>query len=244
MHRVGLQLDDISAFAHLLRKLPTLRVTGVMTHLAAADDARHDTFTHAQLDRFDAAIHTLRDMEIPTGQIHAANTSAAWRFPRARHDLVRVGLGLYGLDPSDDVSEAHAPLREALRLTTRVIHVHEVRQAESVGYGRGYIAPRDTLIATIAIGYGDGFARAMSNGGVVLIQGTRCEVVGRVCMDVCMVDITHLGAQVKPGDEVVIFGEQGGASLHINEMARRCHTISYEILCNISPRVRRIFVQS
>ena len=245
MHRVGLALGDVERFTRLLRDHEHLRLVGTMTHLAAADDSRQDAFTLEQLRRFDEALEVMRRGGLDPGLVHAANTAAAWRFPQARRDMVRVGLGLYGLDPAPDVERAHRPLRPALKLTTRVIHVHTVAAGETIGYGRAAGRASDRQIATLAIGYSDGFARALSSGrGQVLLGGERCEVVGRVCMDVCMVDVTHLGGRVQVGDEAVVIGQQGEERIEVDELARRAGTISYEILCNISSRVRRIFVQS
>ena len=180
---------------------------------------------------------------VPTGVVHAANTSAAWRFPEATFDMVRLGLGLYGVQPSDDVARETRGTRPALKFSTRVVDVRPISKGESVGYGRTWRAERGGRLATIAAGYNDGLPRFMSNGGEVLIGGTRCPIVGNVCMDVAVVDVTDLDPPPSPGDEVVLFGSQGGATLTVDAIARRGHTISYEILCNVSPRVRRIFLR-
>lgn len=246
MNRAGLKAEPalVVAFAERLRALPNLSITGIMTHLAAADEEVHDDFTRAQLERFDAVLAALKAARVDYGVAHAANTSAAWRFPAASYGMVRLGLGLYGLNPSDDVGQQSGPYtRSALRLTTQIIHLHEVEAGESVGYGRSYIAPSPRRLATIALGYSDGFPRAMSNGGEVLVAGRRCPVVGRVCMDVAVVDVSGVEEGLKVGDEVVIFGHQGQAFIAVDELAARAHTISYEILCNISARVRRVFVR-
>lgn len=242
MRRVGIEPERLPALLAWLKEQGSIEVTGVMTHLAGADEVRHDDFTNEQLARFERALAMVRATGIDPGVVHAANTAAAWRFERARHDMVRVGIGLYGVAPSAEVEADSDGLRLALRMSTRVIHIKWVDVGESVGYGRTWVAPRRSLIATIAAGYNDGFARYMSNGGEVLIAGRRCPVVGNVCMDASMIDVTNVADAVSVGDEVVIFGEQRGASIHPNELARRGGTISYEVLCNISPRVRRIFV--
>jgi alanine racemase len=153
-----------------------------------------------------------------------------------------MGLGLYGIDPSPDVASDVHDTQLAMRFVTQIIHTQLVEAGETVGYGRSWVAQTPRRIATIAAGYNDGFPRFMSNGGEVLIRGRRCPVVGKVCMDVSMVDVTDLdGASV--GDEVVLFGPQGDQLITVDELAARGHTISYELLCNISPRVRRIFVR-
>lgn len=242
MNRVGIRPEDAVEFVSELHDFPELEVQGLLTHFAAADDPDEDDFTREQIRRFDSVIDALAERGIEPDIIHAANTSAAWRWPSTRYGRVRVGLGLYGLSPSDAVEASSTRVRPALSFKTQVIHVHDVAPGETVGYNRTWRADEQRTLATIAIGYNDGFPRFMSNGGEVLIRGMRCPVVGSVCMDVSMVDITEL-ANVQVGDEVVVFGRQDGESLTVDEIARRGDTINYEILCNISPRVRRIFVR-
>ncbi len=242
MNRVGLLPADVAEFAKELLAMPHLMIEGMMTHFAAADDAAEDEFTRRQIALFEESLKAVRELGIELRVVHAANTSAAWRFPEARYDLVRVGLGLYGLHPGVAVEKSASGTRQALRMVTRVIHLHEVGAGESVGYGRTYRVDVPTRLATIAVGYNDGFPRFMSNGGEVLIGGTRCPIAGNVCMDVAMVDVSAL-ANVVVGDEVVLFGKQGEQAISVEEWAERGRTISYEILCNISPRVRRIFIK-
>ncbi|MEM1350069.1 MAG: alanine racemase, partial [Myxococcota bacterium] len=172
--------------------------------------------------------------------VHACNTSAAWRFPEMRYNMVRVGLGLYGLSPSEAVASQAKGVHPALTFSTRVTNLQLLPAGESVGYARAWFARRDARIATIAAGYHDGFPRFMSQGGEVLVGGVRCPVVGNVCMDAAMVDVTAVG-DVRIGDDVVLFGTQGSETITVDEIAQRGGTISYEILASISPRVRRIF---
>ncbi len=242
MNRVGLKPDDALAFARRLAAVDEIAIDGVMTHFAAADDPAEDAFTREQIRQFEAVLAELRAAGIDPPVVHAANTAGAWRFPQAHYDRVRVGLGLYGLAPSRAVAAETRGTRPALAFSTRIIHLKEVAAGESVGYNRTWVAPGPRRIATIAAGYNDGFPRFMSNGGEVLVGARRCPVVGNVCMDVSMVDVTDV-ADVAVGDEVVLFGRQGEALLSVDEIAARGHTINYEILCNISPRVRRIFVR-
>lgn len=243
MNRAGLKPNDALEFGLWLQHQRVLKLTGVMTHFTSADEVHQDVHSQTQMSQFDAVLATLKANGVDVGVVHAANTSAAWRFERSRYDMVRFGLGLYGLHPSDAVGIVAQETRLALKFVTQIIHVHEIEAGESVGYGQSWTAQAPTRLATIAAGYNDGFPRYMSNGGHVLIHGQRCEVVGRVCMDVSVVDVTHLN-DVAVGNEVVLFGHQRDAFLSVNEMACRGNTISYEILCNISPRVRRIFVHA
>ncbi|RVU45887.1 alanine racemase [Lujinxingia sediminis] len=244
MRRVGLLPEDAVAFGKKVAGMGGLRIGGVMTHLAAADDPAEDAFTHRQLDAFDGVLAGLRAAGVPTGVVHAANTAAAWRHERARYSMVRVGLGLYGLHPSEAVGDVASGVRPALRFTTRILHLQQVEAGDTVGYGRTWRCEGQARrLATIAVGYNDGFPRFLSNGGEVMVGGTRCPVVGNVCMDVAMIDVTDAGP-VQVGDEVLLFGEAtpGGPAIAVEEWAERGHTISYELLCRISPRVRRIFL--
>ena len=244
MRRVGLRPEDAVAFGKKVAGMSGLRIGGVMTHLAAADDPNEDAFTHRQLDAFDGVLEGLRAAGVPTGVVHAANTAAAWRHRRARYSMVRVGLGLYGLHPSEAVGDVARGVRPALRFTTRILHLQHVEPGDTVGYGRTWRCEGQARrLATIAVGYNDGFPRFLSNGGEVMVGGRRCPVVGNVCMDVAMIDVTDAGA-VRVGDEVLLFGEStpGGPAIAVEEWAERGQTISYELLCRISPRVRRIFL--
>ncbi len=242
MNRVGLKPRDILPFAQQIAAIDEIEIEGLMTHFAAADDPSEDDFTRGQIAALEAVLADLRAEGLSPKLVHAANTAGAWRFPEAHFDLVRVGLGLYGLSPTAAVSRETKGVRPALAFETRVIHLKEVSAGETVGYNRTWTADRPRKIATIAAGYNDGFPRFMSNGGEVLVGGQRCPVVGHVCMDVAMVDVTDVPT-VTVGDEVVLFGHQGDEVITVDEIAERGGTISYEILCNISPRVRRIFVR-
>ena len=240
MHRAGLQPSDVLSFVQKLQELSTLRFEGLMTHFAAADESTEDGFTALQISRFREAIDALEKAGLRPPLIHAANTAAAWRFPQARFDMVRVGLGLYGLHPSSEVGQ-RATTKEVLTFTTRILHIHDLPPGESVGYGRTYRTDQTRRLATIAAGYNDGLPRFLSNRGEVLILGQRCPLVGSICMDVAVVDITDLKGSPSVGTEVVLFGSQENETLSIDEWAKKGLTISYELLCNISPRVRRIF---
>ncbi len=241
MNRVGVKPQNVLEFAKFVSAADNVNLAGIMTHFASADDPQADQFTHEQIMRFDVVLESLRAEGLDPGLVHAANTAAAWRFPEARYDMVRIGLGLYGYHPSYATSEI-ADTVAALRFETRVIHVKTVTEGDTVSYGRTWAAQGERRIATIAAGYNDGFSRFMSNGGHVLIRGQRCSVVGTVCMDVSMVDVTHL-PEVEVGDAVVLFGKQGKNEITVNEIADRGRTINYEVLCKIAPRVRRIFTR-
>lgn len=240
MNRLGVEPAQAVSFCQRIAQSRHLQFDGVMTHFAVADDLREDAFTREQIAVFEEVIAALARADVVPRIVHAANTAAAWRFPQARYDMVRVGLGLYGVHPSAEVADDAVGIEPALEFVTEITYVKPVMPGESVGYGRRFKPTEPRRIATIAAGYNDGLPRFMSNGGEVLVHGVRCPIVGNVCMDVAMVDVTDV-ADAAAGDEVVIFGRRGDAEITIDELALRGDTISYEILTNISPRVRRIF---
>lgn len=243
MRRAGLEPADVVEFAEFLDEYDCLEIAGVMTHFAAADVPREDDFTRRQIAQFEEVVQALkkRGFDLPT--VHAANTAAAWRFPQTRYDMIRVGLGIYGLHPSKAVeADSSSQVSPALRMTTRVLNLQYVEPGDTVGYGRTWRADERRHLATLAAGYNDGYPYFLSNCGEVLINGCRCPVVGSVCMDVTVVDVTDAG-EVEVGDEAVLFGRQDDGFIHIDEWARLGDTINYELLCNVSSRVRRIFLK-
>ncbi len=237
LHRYGIRPADAPAFLGRLGRYPQLRVEGIWTHLATADEA-DKTFAYRQLACFNQVVAGLP----PVPFRHAANTAAAIGLPEFRLDLVRAGIGIYGYYPSRHVGRAVA-LRPALTLKSRVVRVHEVGPGEAVGYGRTWVARRPSRVALVACGYGDGYPRQLSNRGAVLIRGRRCPVVGRVSMDLLTVDVTHV-PMVAGGDEVVLAGRQGDAEIGLDELAELAGTIPYELLTRLTPRVPRICVGS
>jgi alanine racemase len=233
MHRLGVEEEDLPELSELLAHHRNLRVASVFSHLSGADDKQFDSFTAQQADRFLTMAAQLEQILGYTVPRHLVNTSGILRFPQYHFDMVRLGIGLYGIDP---VSEGH-PLKQAVTLKTTISQIRTVNAGESVGYSRKGISDKVREIATIAIGYADGYSRAFSNGkGVVLVNGKPAPVVGNVCMDMTMIDVT--GLKAKEGDAVVIFGE----GLPVTEVAQCIGTIPYEVLTNTSDRVRRVFV--
>ncbi len=236
MSRLGVPLRKLDSFLDLLDDLPRLRVEGVMTHLASADS--DDEVTREQLDRFDDALARVRARGHRPTVAHAANSAGTLRHERARYDLVRPGIALFGLPgaPGIDVG-----LRPAMRLRTEVISLRTLEPGERVGYDGTFRAETTTRVATIPVGYGDGYFRALSNRGEVLVRGHRCRVVGNVSMDLTGIDVTRVpGAAL--GDEVVLLGTQGEETITAEELARHAGTIPYEVLTNVSRRVPRFYV--
>jgi Alr-MurF fusion protein len=219
--------------ASVLKNYSNIKIASVFSHLAGADEPAHDAFSSQQIERYEHAYQVI------TTQLHIApirhilNSPGILRLHQYQMDMVRLGIGLYGVNPT---SESIRQLQPAATLKTVISQIKKVKAGESVGYGRRGKAEHDMTLATIAIGYADGFSRSLSRGvGAVLIHGSKVPVIGNVCMDMTMVDIT--GIDAREGDDVIIFGE----GLPIQEVAMRANTIPYEILTNTSERVKRIF---
>lgn len=235
MGRLGVRPDLLPAFLEGLAAFPGVRVDGVMTHLASAD--HDDAFTDAQLDLFDRAVALIRAAGHDPRMLHAANSAGALRIPRARHDLVRAGIALFGLPGAPDVV---LPLKQAMRLRSEVIALRTIEAGEGVGYDQTFRATRRTRVATVPLGYGDGLMRSNSNRGVALVRGRRCRLIGNVSMDLTTFDVTDV-PEVVVGDEAVLLGEQGGDRICATEVADAAGTLPYEVWCAVSRRVPRFY---
>lgn len=236
MSRLGVPARDLTTFLDALARCPSLVVEGVMTHLASADD--DPEFTRVQLARFGDALDQIRARGHRPTIVHAANSAGTLLRPDARFDLVRPGIALYGHSGSDVATPG---LATAMTLRSALISVRTIGAGESVGYGGTFRASRESRIATVPIGYADGYFRALSNRGVVLVRGTRCPVAGRVSMDLLGVDVTDVASAIV-GDEVVLLGKQQGAEVTVEELARAAGTVPYEIFTNVSRRVPRVYL--
>ena len=236
MSRLGVTLPELGALLDALRALPNLRLEGVMTHLASADS--DPELTALQLRRFADALVLVRAAGHAPRFVHAANSAGAFLHAEAHHDLVRIGLALYGVAPAED---AQAELRAVLSLRSEVLALRDVPVGAGVGYEQTFRAARPTRIATVPIGYGDGLMRAAGNRGSMLIGGKRCPIVGRISMDLTTLDVTDVPA-CAVGDEVMVIGAQGDTRLTAGDLADACGTIAYEVLTNISPRVPRVYL--
>lgn len=239
MQRVGAHPHAAGALvAAIEERAPRLRLAGIYTHLATADDPADD-FTTRQLADFDAALDHLPAPPL----VHAANSAGALAWPDARRSLVRAGIAIYGISPGPGVDELCDELRPAMSVRALVSYVKQVRAGSRISYGLHYTFERDTTVATIPIGYADGVPRRLSSvGGQVLVGGRRCPIVGVVTMDQLMVDCGD--ADVRIGDEVVLIGEQEGPEgferIRAEDWARSLDTIGYEIVCGISTRMPRV----
>jgi alanine racemase len=193
--------------------------------------------TLRQIEEFGSIVQALKGRGVTLKWTHAANSAAVLRWPTAWHDGVRPGLILYGLSPFSQDFHALQPL---LSLRTRIMQVRRIRKGTLVGYGWTFVAPRDSLVAVIPIGYADGYNRLLSNCGAGLLHGQRVPVIGRISMDLTVIDVTAVPS-AQPGDEVVLIGKQGEEEIRVYELAEMCRTIPYEILTGISQRVPRTY---
>lgn len=219
---------------------PFVVLEGLFTHFADADGP-DPAYTLEQFARFSACIDALeaRGLHIPIK--HCCNSAAAMSFPQMHLDMVRIGIALYGLSPSPQLRQPEYPLRQAMQLKTKIAALRRIESGQTVGYGRTYRAAKERSIATIPIGYADGLSRTLSNRGMALVRGQRVPIIGRICMDQAMLDVTEAEG-VRAGDEVVIFGgTAAGASISIDEVADWMGTINYEVVCLLGPRVPRVY---
>lgn len=243
MGRLGVPPEEALSAARLLRSSGVTQLSGVMTHLSCADDPAADAHSHDQLARFEAALAAIRSEAEPEEDlcVHAAATAAAVRFPNARYDMVRLGLGLYGIPPSDAVAEA-IELQPAVAFVSRLAQVALWPRGQRVGYGGTYVVEAEQQrVGIVEAGYNDGVPWRLSSAGEVMVQGRRAAVLGRVSMDSMAIDLSAV-PEAAVGDEVLIFGSSEGQELPPEEVARRAGTIPYELLVNVdSRRVQRVF---
>jgi Alr-MurF fusion protein len=236
MHRLGFEAADIDALCATLRSSPHFKVQSVFSHLAASDSPEHDDFTQQQAAIFSAGAEKIQQaLDYPVLR-HIANTSAIHRHPALQMDMVRLGIGLYGCDSNPAMQQQ---LKNVTTLKTTIAQLKKVKAGQTVGYSRKGVMKQNALIATVRIGYADGYPRLLSNGvGAMLVHGQPARVTGNVCMDMTMLDVTHL-PNVKEGDTVIVFGEE----LPVNDVAKQAQTIAYEILTGISQRVQRVYYE-
>jgi alanine racemase len=231
MHRLGFLPEDITQLLTLIGELKNIKVKAVFSHLAVADDKLQDEFTWLQIKRFDDMYKTISQKLGYLPIHHILNSSGIERFPQAHYEMVRLGIGLHG------ISSIKADLKPVSRLKTRISQIKSIVQTETIGYNRRGILTKDSEIAIIPIGYADGLDRKLGNhNGYVVINRKKADFIGDICMDMCMIDVTGLNAS--EGDEVIIFGEENP----ITNLSKQIGTIPYEILTNISSRVKRVYL--
>jgi alanine racemase len=242
MNRLGLLPEAVPSFLLELQRLPYLHVEGIFTHFATSD-LGDKTFALEQFTRFQTLLNQLTQMGLRPSIAHAANSAATLTLPETHLDMVRCGITLYGLHPDADDTPLPDGFRPALQWKAQVAQVMQLRAGDSVSYGQEFVATQPMTVAVIPVGYADGFPRRPYHWGSVLIHGRPAPILGRVCMDQTIVDVTatvQAGSAVQQGDEVVLIGRQGSVEVTAEEVGRRLHTINYDVVSRILARVPRI----
>ena len=237
MGRLGLAPDEAKQLPEVLRNHASLRLEGVATHLARAGESPETT--RAQLGRFEEVLAVLRGSGLSPGLIHAANSAACLSEPAALYGCVRAGIALYGVAPEPGLAPC-ADLQPALSWTTAIEHIRCVPEGAAISYGGTFVTRRPSRLALVPVGYADGYRRALGNRGQALVRGRRVPVVGRVCMDIAILDVTD-AAEAVAGDLVTLIGTQGPEVISAHDVAAWLDTIPYEILCGIGNRVPRVY---
>jgi len=235
MGRVGVQPIDTLAFARRIGRLKNLNAKGIFSHFSCADEIDR-TFAKKQVEIFDGVVREIEASGIRIPKRHMANSAAILDLPESYYDLVRPGIMIYGLYPSNEVSHS-IELKPAMTFMTKVTFVKRVPPRSPISYGRTFITEKETLVATLPVGYADGYSRLLSDRGEVLIKGYRVPLIGRICMDMCMIDVSGV-ENIQPGDEVILFGE----GLPVDEVAEKLGTINYEVVCAVGKRVPRVYI--
>jgi len=238
MRRVGIDICDVEDFAELLSRLKGIDVEGICTHFAVATDPKNP-FTQVQIERFKEAASTAEKIIGKKLVKHAANSAGVIAFHESHFDMVRIGIAMYGLYPSHEFAR-YVKLKPALSLRGNVVYSKRIKAGEGVSYGLEWSPETESWVATIPVGYADGFSRLLSGKGQVLIRGKRRDVVGVVCMDMCMVNLGE--EKVEEGENFVIIGKDGDEEITVDEIAEMLGTINYEVTCMISSRVPRRYI--
>jgi Alr-MurF fusion protein len=233
MHRLGFMPEDIDELISIIKSNHNIHIQSVFTHLACSEDSIQDDFTHKQIELLQQICERFRQEFTEPFWIHALNSSGISRFADARFDMVRLGIGLYGISFSE---EEQMQLQNVSSLKTTISQIKRVQKGETVGYGRKWKAEKDSDIAIVPIGYADGLSRNLGNGkGFLYVNGHKADIIGNVCMDMCMIDISGIAA--KEGDQVLVYHDAAS----IKELSDRLNTIPYEILTSVSGRVKRVY---
>ncbi len=240
MNRIGFACTEENAdIIAEITKLPGIEAEGIYTHYYKADE-KDKTSALGQLQLYTHVLGWLEQRGVTFPIRHISNSAGIMEMPNDTYDMVRAGIAIYGLYPSEEMNREACVLHPAMAFKTHITNVKWVPSGESIGYGGTYVLTEDKRIATIGVGYADGYPRALSNQGRVLVNGSYAPIVGRVCMDQTMIDVTHL-PEVQVGDEVVLFGSQGGNILPVEEPAAMSASFNYEFVCDINRRVPRLF---
>ncbi len=240
MSRIGFQVDEETATTiEIISKLPNIKIEGIFTHFARADEKNKET-TNQQIHLFQTMIKMLEQRNIQIPIKHCSNSAGIVDIPEANMDMVRAGITLYGLWPSDEVNHDRIELKPVMSLKSHISFLKELKKGRMISYGGTYELPEDKRIATIPVGYGDGYARGLSNKGYVLIKGQKAHILGRICMDQFMVDVTNI-ENVATGDEVTLLGTDGEENITMEQLGELSGRFNYEFACLITERVPRVY---
>lgn len=243
MGRLGFSItkESVEAITRI-SKLSNVRMEGVFTHFAKADE-KDKTFTKHQIQEFEYMTKTLKEKGVTFAYEHCANSAAIIDVPEAKFDIVRAGISTFGLYPSEEVDKDAVHLKPALALKSHVAFVKEIEPGTPVSYGGTFVAEKKMRIATIPVGYGDGYPRALSGVGYVLIRGKKAPILGRICMDQFMVDVTEIdGASF--GDKVTLIGRDGNESISVEKLGELSGRFNYEFICDLGKRIPRVYVKN
>lgn len=242
MGRIGFAVSDETAdIVEQISKLPNVKIEGMFTHFAKADE-KDKSYTYQQHEKFVWMKQALEERNLEIPYIDCDNSAGIIDFPNMKHNLARAGISLYGMYPSDEVNKDAISLKPALELISHISFVKNVEAGTSISYGGTFVAPKAMRIATIPVGYGDGYPRSLSNKGAVLIHGKRARILGRVCMDQFLVDVTDI-PEAKFMDEVVLVGKDRTETITIDELAELSGRFNYEFICCLGKRIPRVYIQ-
>ena len=242
MGRIGFAVSDETAdIVEQISKLPNIKIEGMFTHFAKADE-KDKSYTYQQHEKFVWMKQALEEKNLEIPYIDCDNSAGIIDFPNMKHNLARAGISLYGMYPSDEVNKNAISLKPALELISHISFVKNVEAGTSISYGGTFVAPKAMRIATIPVGYGDGYPRSLSNKGSVLIHGKRARILGRVCMDQFLVDVTDI-PEAKFMDEVVLVGKDQTETITIDELAELSGRFNYEFICCLGKRIPRVYIQ-
>lgn len=240
MSRIGFQVNEKTAnIIYDISKLPNINIEGLFTHFANADE-EDKTLTQKQMELFQHMTQMLEEKGIQIPIKHCSNSAGIVDIPEANMNMVRAGIILYGLWPSDEVDHMNMDLQPVMSLKSHISYIKDLEAGRRISYGGTYITPELQRIATIPVGYGDGYARSLSNKGYVLVRGQRAPICGRICMDQFMIDVSHIEG-VRVGDTVTLLGEDGAEKITMEELGDLSHRFNYEFACLITPRVPRVY---
>lgn len=242
MGRIGFMPDKNSVEeVYKISKLPNIMIEGIFSHFATSDEA-NKKFTLEQIKKYEDFIHNLKERGINIKIRHIANSAAIIDLEDTHFEAVRSGIIMYGYYPSKEVNVSKLLLKPVMTLKTNIIHIKKVPKDYSISYGRTYKTQEEEIIATLPVGYADGYTRQLSDKALVIINGKLAPVVGRICMDQCMVNVTDI-EEVKVGDEVILMGQSDNVKMDADDIAGLLETINYEVVCMIGKRVPRVYIQ-